>query len=83
MAGNPVDSKWRATPRALRNRKPLSVTLSDGARAKLERLAAKADLTLSAAVEALVTSTEAGSILTQAATHARHLRETGTTTKTK
>lgn len=51
---NPPESKWFATPRALRRRKPLSVTLSDKARERLESLAHKAGLTLSAAVEALV-----------------------------
>lgn len=59
MAGNPIDSKWRATPRALRNRKPLSVTLSDEAREKLETLARTAGeggppVTLSAMVESLI-----------------------------
>ncbi len=37
--GNPADSKWFATPRAARNRKPLSVTLSAVARRCLEVLA--------------------------------------------
>lgn len=51
---NAPESKWFATPRALRNRKPLSVTLSEEAREKLEAMAAKAGATLSASVEALV-----------------------------
>lgn len=56
---NPPDSKWFATPRAARNRKPLSVTLSDEARAKLEALAEAHGFTLSAAVEALVLKAKA------------------------
>ena len=39
MTGNPVDSPWYATPRALRKRKPLTITLSDEAHERLDRMA--------------------------------------------
>lgn len=52
MGRNVKGTKWYATPRAVRARKPLAITLSDEARAKLERLAA--DTSKSAVVERLV-----------------------------
>jgi hypothetical protein len=54
MPGNPKTSKWYATPRSARKRKKLEITLSDEARARLEILAEKRGLTLSATVEALI-----------------------------
>ncbi len=54
MPGNPQDSKWFATPRAARTRKPLAVTLSDEARGFLEHLAALGGVSLSAVVESLI-----------------------------
>lgn len=39
MPGNPKGSTWRSTPRAKRNRKELSVTLSDEERVELEAIA--------------------------------------------
>jgi hypothetical protein len=38
MSGNPKISKWYATPRSVRVRKKIEISLSDEARAKLERL---------------------------------------------
>ncbi len=54
MTGNPRDSKWYVTLAADRNRKPITLTLSDGARASLKRLAAAHDESMSAAVERLI-----------------------------
>lgn len=39
MPSNPKTSKWRSAPAALRNRKAINLTLSEEARAKLDRLA--------------------------------------------
>lgn len=52
---SPKDSKWYATPVALRKRKPVTVTLGDEAREKLHRLvAAHPERTQSAVVEDLI-----------------------------
>lgn len=58
MAKNPPGSKWNATPRALRHRKSLSITISDDARTLVELLAhhgaTVAPAALSTVVEALI-----------------------------
>lgn len=54
MPGNPKDSEWYATTQENRTRKLVSFTLSDEARARLERLAKKEKLPKSAVVEALI-----------------------------
>ena len=55
MTGNPKASPWYNTPRAKRRRRTLEITLSDEARAKLDRLARdEYEGNRSAAVEALV-----------------------------
>ena len=54
MTGNPKDSKWYVTQAADRTRKPITLTVSDGARAALKRLAAAHDESMSAVVERLV-----------------------------
>ena len=53
MSRNPKTSKWSATPKALRKRKPVVFTLSDEAREKLDRLAGGAGQR-SAKVEELI-----------------------------
>ncbi len=54
-AGNPDGSKWRSTPVAKRKRKPMSVNLSDAARAEVERQAVEQhDGNKSQAVEAAI-----------------------------
>lgn len=57
MAGNPKGSKWWNTPQGLRKRKHLKLTLSDEARAKLDRLAIRYG-SRSAAVEKLIEEAE-------------------------
>lgn len=52
MGGNPKTSKWRSTAQADRKRKPIQVTLSDEARARLELLAPRG--MVSAFVEGLI-----------------------------
>lgn len=53
-AGNPVDSPWYSTPTEARNRKPLTITLSNDGRSALEALAEERGESRSAIVEALV-----------------------------
>ncbi len=55
--GNPTTSKWYATPEANRVRKSIELSLSDEARAKLERLGARYG-SRSAAVEKLILEAE-------------------------
>ena len=54
MTGNPKASPWYSTPKAKRKRKGLEVTLSDEAREKLERLAARRGESMSRVVESLI-----------------------------
>ncbi len=56
MTGNPKQSKWYATPRTARKRKKLEITLSDEARAKLDRMAGKGQK--SAVIERLILGAE-------------------------
>ena len=54
MAGNPKDSEWYSTPQEARTRKVVNVTLSDEARARLERMAKARKTSRSAVVENLI-----------------------------
>lgn len=53
MGRNKPGSKWWGTPRELRVRKPLTVTITDEAREKLERLSGEGG-SKSAVVERLI-----------------------------
>jgi hypothetical protein len=54
VSGNPRRSDWYSTPRDARRRKPVALTLSDAARARLDELAEARGESRSATVEALV-----------------------------
>lgn len=54
MSSNPKDSPWYSTPRNARKRRGVEVTLSDEARAKLDKLVKKSKTSRSAVVEALI-----------------------------
>lgn len=54
MAGNPKRSKWFSIPQKKRVRKMISVTLSDDARKRLDKLAKNRGTHKSAVVEALI-----------------------------
>ena len=56
VTGNPKGSPWRSTPRDKRHRKPITLTLSDEARERLDELAP--DGTRSAFVEDLIMNAE-------------------------
>ena len=51
MAGNPKGSGWRSTPRELRKRKPINVTLSDESLVILDELAAEEERSRSQVLE--------------------------------
>jgi hypothetical protein len=54
MAGNPKDSEWYSTPRTVRKRKGIEVTLSDAAQERLERMAKARKVSRSVVVEDLI-----------------------------
>ncbi len=55
--GNPATSKWYSTPKDKRGNKTIGLTISDEARAKLDRLGARYG-SRSAAVEKLILEAE-------------------------
>jgi len=57
MPSNPKESKWYATPKEARNRKPIGITLSDEARDRLDRMAKARKQSRSAVIEEMIMST--------------------------
>lgn len=51
---NPKDSQWYSTPAGARKRKPFTITLSDEAKARLEKQARARGVSRSQVLEALV-----------------------------
>lgn len=54
MTGNPEDSKWYVTPQKKRRRKLVTVTLSDEARERLEKMSKAWKVSKSQVIEELI-----------------------------
>lgn len=54
MSGNPKESKWYSTSKTSRRRRPLNVTLSPEALARLDELASERKQLRSAVIESLI-----------------------------